>query len=412
MTGRNSDMRGLFALACLVFTVGGISGSAIGVVWIYVQADFNVTLSALGALVTVATLGRLVTSSTSGPLINRFGIAFIMMAGLMITACSMLGFALAGSWPMVMLVAFGSGVGGGVMATGLNAFAAVHFSARQMNWLHGSFGIGSTIGPLLITIIVIDLGLDWRWAYVIFTLIRLLLLLLFFVTRQRWRLSEARAERAGPKHASLGTTLRLPIIWLMAGTFLVAVGVELVAGQFANSFLIEARGIDAKTAGSWVSLYWASLTISRFAAGIVIARMGSVRFLRLNGLGMLVGAGLLAADLGAFGSLLGLASIGFAIAPFAPMMTSDTPGRVGQAHVANAIGLQFTGASLGMALLPWLAGVLAETQGLEIIPRFVFVTALATLALHETIRWWESHSPRSPRRLERKAKPHSARSAS
>ncbi len=386
MTGRNSDMRGLFALACLVFTVGGISNSAIGVVWIYVQADFNVTLSALGALVTVATLGRLLTSSTSGPLINRFGIAFIMMAGLVITAGSMLGFALAGSWPMVMLVAFGSGLGAGVMATGLNAFAAVHFSARQMNWLHGSFGVGATIGPLLITFVVIDLGLDWRWAYVIFTLIRLLLLAVFFVTRQRWRLSEARAERAGPKHASLGTTLRLPIIWLMAGTFMLAVGVELVAGQFANSFLIEARGIDAKTAGSWVSLYWASLTISRFAAGIVIARIGSVRFLRLNGLGMLLGAGLLAADLGGFGSLLGLALIGFAIAPFAPMMASDTPGRVGQAHVANAIGLQFTGASLGMALLPWLAGVLAETQGLEIIPRFVFVTALTTLALYEAIR--------------------------
>ncbi len=386
MTERNSETRWLFALACLVFTVGGVSGSAIGVVWIYVQEDFNVTLSALGALVTAATLGRLLTSSTSGPLINHFGIAFMMMAGLVITAGSMFGFALAGSWLMVMLVAFGSGVGAGVMATGLNAFAAVHFSARQMNWLHGSYGIGSTIGPLLITFIVIDLGLDWRWAYVIFTFVRLLLFSLFFVTRHRWRLSEARAEGAGAKHASLATTLRLPIIWLMVGTFMLATGVELVAGQFANSFLIEARDIDAKTAGSWVSLYWASLTISRFAAGIIIARIGNGRFLRMNGLLMLLGAGLLAADLGALASLLGLATIGFAIAPFAPMLTSDTPGRVGRAHVANAIGLQFTGASLGMALLPWLAGVLAETQGLEIIPRFVFVTALATLALHEAIR--------------------------
>ena len=383
---QGKELRSLFALACLVFTVGGISGSAIGVVWIYVQADFQVTLSALGALVTSATLGRLLTSSTSGPLINRFGIAFIMMAGLLITAGSMFGFALAESWLMVMLVAFGSGVGAGVMATGLNAFAAVHFSARQMNWLHGSYGVGSTIGPLLITFIVIDLALDWRWAYVIFTLIRLLLFSLFFITRQRWRLSEARAEGAGGQHAAMGTTLRLPIIWLMAGTFMLATGVELVTGQFANSFLIEARAIDVKTAGSWVSLYWASLTISRFVAGIIIARLGSLRFLRLNGLVMLLGAGLLAADLGALSSLLGLAAIGFAIAPFSPMLASETPSRVGQAHVANAIGLQFTGASLGMALLPWLAGVLAETQGLEVIPRFVFVTALAALALHEAIR--------------------------
>ncbi|MYH66661.1 MAG: MFS transporter [Chloroflexi bacterium] len=385
MTGRGCDTGGLFALACLVFVVGGISGSAIGVVWIYVQADFNVTLSALGALVTAATLGRLATSSASGPLINRFGIAFIMMAGLLITACSMFGFALAESWLVVMLVAFGSGLGAGVIATGLNAFAAVHFSARQMNWLHGSYGVGSTIGPLLITFIVIDLRLDWRWDYVIFTAVRLLLFGLFIITRQRWRLSEARAEGAGENHASLSATLRLPMIWLMAGTFMLATGVELVTGQFANSFLIEARAIDAKTAGAWVSLYWASLTISRFVGGIIIARLGSLRFLRLNSLLMLVGAALLAADMGALVSLLGLACIGFAIAPFSPMLTADTPGRVGPAHVANAIGLQFTAASLGMALLPWLAGWLAETQGLEVIPRFVFVTALATLALHEAI---------------------------
>ena len=122
---RARDTSRLYLLACLVFLVGGISGSAIGVVWIYVQADFNVTLSALGALVTAATLGRLLTSSGSGPLINRFGIAFVMMAGLCTTAASMIGFALAQSWLMVMAVAFGSGVGAGVMATGLNAFAAV-----------------------------------------------------------------------------------------------------------------------------------------------------------------------------------------------------------------------------------------------------------------------------------------------
>ena len=181
----------LFILSCFVFAVGGVSNSAIGVVWIYVQADFNVTLSALGALVTAATLGRILTSSSSGPLINRFGIASIMMAGVSVTAASMLGFALAHSWTAVMLVAFGSGVGSGIMATGLNTFAAVNFSARQMNWLHGSFGIGSAIGPLLITTIVIDLGLDWRWAYVVFTLIRIVVLLMFWLTRDEWRIGEA-----------------------------------------------------------------------------------------------------------------------------------------------------------------------------------------------------------------------------
>ncbi len=394
MAGPQEDNRlKLYILACGVFVVGGISNSAIGVVWIYVQADFNVTLSALGALVTAATLGRILTSSSSGPLINRFGIASNMMAGMFLAAVSMLGFALAPSWPAVMLVAFGSGVGGGIMATGLNTFAAVNFSARQMNWLHGSFGIGSTIGPLLITTIVIDLGLDWRWAYLVFTLIRLVALLMFWLTRREWRIGEAKGNAAASGHAKMRATLRLPLIWLMIGAFMMAVGTELVAGQFANSFLIEARSIDAKAAGAWVSAYWASLTLSRFFAGFILGRISNRLFLRLNSIGLMLGAGLLWLNLGPLSSLCGLALIGFCIAPFAPLMTSDTPGRVGQAHTANAIGLQFTGASIGMAFLPWLAGALAEQVGLEFIPQFVFLVALLTFFLHEAILWREIRHP-------------------
>ena len=385
----------LFFLSCAVFAVGGISGSAIGVVWIYVQVDFDVTLSALGALVSAATLGRMITSAGSGPLINRFGIATVMMLGVSITAGSMFGFALAPSWFVVMLVAFGSGVGAGAMATGLNAFAAVHFSARRMNWLHGSYGIGSTIGPLLITTIVIDLALDWRWAYVVFTLIRLVILALFYITRDRWRISEALEKRDAASHARLGNTLRLPIVWLMVATFAFATGVELVTGQFAHSFLIESRLIDPKTAGAWVSLYWASLTIGRFVSGFIIARVSSGAFLRLNTLCIMLGAALLALNASELSSLAGLALIGFAVAPFAPLLASDTPGRVGNAHVANAIGLQFTGASIGMAALPWLAGVLAEALSPEVIPQFVFAVALATFLLHEAILWQDLRRPRA-----------------
>lgn len=390
---RRDDRINLYLLSCAVFIVGGISGSALGVVWIYVQADFNVTLSALGALVTSATLGRVLSSPLSGPLIKRFSIAWLMMAGLGITALSMLGFALATSWLMVMVVAFGSGVGGGAMATALNAFAAVHYSARRMNWLHGSFGIGSTIGPYLITTVVIDLGLDWRWAYLVFTLARVALLVIFWRTRRQWRLGELSSSGRSESHAAMRQTVRLPMIWLMMGAFMMATGTELVAGQFANSFLIEARSIDAKTAGAWVSIYWGSLTVSRFVSGFIIARISNRLFLRLNALNILIGAGLLGMNLSPLSSLIGLAMIGFAIAPFAPLMASDTPGRVGGAHTANAVGLQFTGASLGMALLPSLAGVLAEAQGLEIIPQFVFAVALITFVMHEAIIWREIRHP-------------------
>lgn len=365
--------------------MGGLHAGALGVVWIYVQSDFDLSLSALGVLVSVATVGRLVTSVSSGPLINRFGIARVLIAGIGITGASLLVFAAAPLWIVVLLAALISGLGSGAMAAGINAYAAVHFSARQMNWLHGSFGVGSTLGPFVITTIVIDLSLAWRWAYVIFAAMRGLILLGFILTRKEWSLGDAKDKRGERAHATLRQTINMPIVWLMVLTFMMATGLELVAGQFSNNFLIDARLIDPKVAGSWVSLYWASLTVSRFVVGFIITRIGSGMFLRLSMLGAVGGAALLWSGGSGAGSLIGLALVGFCIAPFAPLMTSDTPGRVGNHHVANAIGFQFTGASLGMAVLPWLAGTLAEVFGLEIVPQFLVVGGIITLLLHEAI---------------------------
>lgn len=376
-----------------MFAMGGLHAGALGVVWIYVQTDFDLTLSALGVLVSVATVGRLVTSASSGPLINRFGIAPILIAGIGITGASLLVFAAAPTWIVVLLAALISGLGSGAMAAGINAFAAVHFSARQMNWLHGSFGVGSTIGPLVVTTIVIDLGLAWRWTYVLFAAMRGLILLGFILTRKEWSLGGAKNKRGERVHASLRQTMGVPIVWLMVLTFMMVTGLELVAGQFSNNFLIDARLIDPKIAGSWVSMYWASLTVSRFLAGFIITRIGNGMFLRLNMLGAVCGAALLWSGGSDASSLIGLALVGFCIAPFAPLMTSDTPGRVGNHHVANAIGFQFTGASLGMAILPWLAGVLAENFGLDIFPQFIMIVGLITFLLHEAILWRELRYP-------------------
>lgn len=389
----SDDSAKLWLLSCSIFAIGGLGAGVLGVVWIYIEADFGVTLSALGAMLTAATIGRTITSSVSGPIIGRYGIAPVMMGGAGIGFFSQLGLALSPSWPMFMIAALCHGFGSGVMGVGLNAFAAVHFNARRMNWLHGSFGIGSTIGPFLVTAIVIDFGIDWRWIYALFAGTRILMLLMFFLTRSQWRISEAKSRDAAGAHFSMRKTMRLPVMWLMVGAWLMATGNELVAGQYANSFLIEARSIEPKTAAAWVSVYWASLTVSRFVAGFIITRISNISFMRLNNFGVMIGAGLLWSDLSPLTSLMGLGLIGFSIAPFAPLMASDTPGWVGSAHTANAMGLQFTGASLGMALLPWLGGILAEAVGPEIIPRFVFLIGLVTFVLYEGIVWRDFKRP-------------------
>jgi len=82
-------------------------------------------------------------------------------------------------------------------------------------------------------------------------------------------------------------------------------------------------------------------------------------------------------------SFLGLALTGFSVSPLFPVLTSNTPERLGAEHAANAIGFQITAVKLGLAVIPALGGVFAEAFGLEIIGPFLFVIAIAMFLLHE-----------------------------
>jgi MFS family permease len=56
------------------------------------------------------------------------------------------------------------GLGFGAIDTALNVHAARHFGARDINWMHASYGLGATIGPLVATALL-SAGRSWRQVY-------------------------------------------------------------------------------------------------------------------------------------------------------------------------------------------------------------------------------------------------------
>jgi fucose permease len=100
-------------------------------------------------------------------------------------------------------------------------------------------------------------------------------------------------------------------------------------------------------------------------------------------LGAIVGAFLLWWNPEAWVGFAGLTILGFAQAPLFPVLVSETPRRVGAHNAPNAVGFQVAFAGLGIAILPSLAGVLAQNISLDTIPVFIFVAAIFVFILHE-----------------------------
>jgi fucose permease len=213
-----------------------------------------------------------------------------------------------------------------------------------------------------------------------------LMALSFAATRHMWNepTTSEQPDAAQPDApARMGDVLRRPLVWLGIVAFFIYTGLEVSAGQWAYTLFTEGRGIDAEAAGVWVGIYWGSLTVGRLVSGVLVERLGARRLLRSSMVLALGGALLLWLNLLPLLSFVGLALIGFALAPIFPLLVAQTPGRLGAGHATHAIGFQIAAANVGSSVLPALAGGLAQWLGLEVIGPFVLVLAVALLLLHE-----------------------------
>ena len=113
---------------------------------------FPFRLDAIGMLLTAAVTGYMTSSFLSGPLIARLGVGRVLAASCAMTGVALIGYTLVPFWWMMVLLGVVAGLGAGAIDAGLNTYVAAHFGEGLMQWLHASYGIGVTLGPIIMTI--------------------------------------------------------------------------------------------------------------------------------------------------------------------------------------------------------------------------------------------------------------------
>lgn len=367
----------LLGLAGLGFVSLGLPDGLLGVAWPSLRAGFGLAQDALGALLAATTTGYVLSSFASGPLLARLGLGALLALSCLATAGSLLGYAAADAWGVMVALGVVAGLGAGAIDAGINGYVATNHSPRALNLLHAGYGLGTTAGPALMTGLLMA-GAPWQRGYAIVGASQLALGFAFAATRRHWPAASAASGAPAPG-ASLARTLRRPAAWVSALAFALYTGLEAAAGAWTYTLLSEGRGVAMASAGSAVSLYWGALMAGRVAFALSLAAAPVGRLLVGCMAGVALAALGLALDLGAAASFAALALLGFCAGPIFPSLIATTPARFGARHAPNVVGLSVAAAAIGQALLPAVLGVGAASLGLEIVPRGLLAAALLLL---------------------------------
>ena len=174
-----------FRLSCLAYLSVAVPGSTLGLLWPLMRLSWHQPLGLLGALLIIGVSATAAASVLTGRLMSRSRTGPIVAAGAAAIALALAGESAA---PSVWVFAGGMvvfGVGFGALDTALNAHAAARFGPRRINWMHASYGLGATTGPLLATGLLAA-GLGWRGVFAAQAAVQAVVAILLSLTWRAW----------------------------------------------------------------------------------------------------------------------------------------------------------------------------------------------------------------------------------
>ncbi|MEH7082524.1 MFS transporter [Neobacillus drentensis] len=375
----------------MAFISLGLPDSLLGVSWSLMQTEFGAPLEAAGMLFMTIAGGTIISSFASGVVLKRFGTGMVTFFSCLMTAGALFGFYFAPSLVWLFICAIPLGLGAGAVDSGLNNYVASHYKAHHMSWLHCFWGVGATLGPVIMAQFISGQH-SWRNGYLTIAGLQFVLVIILFFTLPLWKKVGGNSNvnttnepenidsvLSGADFANQ-KTMQIRGVKLALISFLFYCGAESTMGLWGSSFLVNVKDLSVDAAAKWVSLYYAGITFGRFITGFITLKIGNRTLIRMGQGIALVGAALLFLPLPSTFSLIGFIMIGLGLAPIFPCMLHETPTRFGQAHSQTIMGYQMAVAYTGSTFLPPLLGFIAAHSTIGIFP-FVIAGFIALMLL-------------------------------
>ena len=379
----------LLAVIYAAFIGLGIPDSLFGAAWPAIYPDLGVSVSLASVYSIVSSFATVVSSLASGKLIARFGTQRVTALSTVLTALGLLLFSLGGNIWLLCLCAIPLGLGAGAVDTALNNYVAIHYSAKQMSFLHCFYGVGVAISPYLLSF-ALGAANDWRGGYRLMFAIQSVIALLLVLTIPLWKKVECRRAKEEPVYRSLsvGQILRIPAARATLLVFFGSCALESMCLGWGSTWLVNCRQMSVSRAAGIITWYYVGMTLGRFLSGVVCRWMRPKQILAVGESLTAIAVILLFVPV-PWISAVALFAVGLGNGPVFPNMTYLTPIHFGEDVCQSFIGLQMATTYGAFMIMPALFSVLAKVVGVGSFPMvclgvFGLAAAATLLMAHRT----------------------------
>ena len=370
----------LLPIIYLAFISLGLPDALLGAAWPTMYPQLGAQVSWAGGVSMIISACTILSALASDRLNERLGTGRVTAISVATTAAALFGFSFCHGFWQLCLWAIPYGLGAGSVDAALNNYVALHYKSRHMSWLHCMWGVGASLGPVIMGQALAGSG--WQGGYRIIGILQVVLTVVLLFSLPLWQTpADAGAgEEFTPEHRTISELLKVPGVPEVMLCFAFYSGVEGIAGMWAASYCTLTRGLDAMTAASWASLFYVGITVGRFFSGFLTMKFNDQQMIRMGQLLNAVGIVLILLPFGNALLPVGLVVAGLGCAPIYPSIIHETPSNFGKNLSMSMTGLQMAAAYTGSTLLSPLFGVLAQNITMKLYP-FVLLLMLVLMTV-------------------------------
>ncbi|KAK6064816.1 major facilitator superfamily transporter [Seiridium cupressi] len=366
------------------FIVMGMNDACVGALIPYIETYYDISYTLVSLLFLSSFVGYFVAAMSNNLVhhhLGQRGVAVIAPLSRLIGYIPMCLHPPFAALPPIMMF---PGLGNGIEDSAWNAWIGNMENANELlGFLHGSYGLGATISPLIATAMVTK-GLAWYQFY--YVMIAAAALESVLATTVFWGATGAvyratHADATGGARTTTRTVVKSPIVWLVAFFFLGYVGAEVSLGGWIVTFMLVVRGAEAFPAGLTVTFFWLGLTVGRVVLGFITGRIGeklSITIYLLLSIALQLMYWLIPSFIA---SAIFVAFEGFFLGPLFPAaVVAATKLLPSDYHVA-AIGFAAALGGGGAAIFPFAVGAIASSRGVEVLQPIILAVFVFILLL-------------------------------
>jgi fucose permease len=375
----------LLVIIYLSFISLGLPDSLLGSAWPSMYNLLKVPLHYAGFISMTIAGGTVISSVFSERVIKRFGTGIVTAVSVLLTAVALTGFSISHTFFYLCLYAVPLGLGAGSVDAALNNYVALHYKARHMSWLHCFWGIGASIGPIIMSSFLAVHKNSWNLGYRTIGIIQFCLVIVLFISLPLWE------NKKQIENSPRLNSIKFKKLFHIAGVkyaliaFFCYCTIETITGLWGASFLVMVKNVSPEIAAQWIALYYIGITSGRFISGFVTIKLNNRQMIRLGQI--IIGCGIIVL-VSPFGNIIllpGLFMIGLGCAPIFPSLLHETPENFGKEYSQAIMGIQMASAYIGTTLMPPIFGWLASYIGFNIFPLFIGIILMVKIIMIEIL---------------------------